>query len=328
MTAFILKRIVQAMFVVLVMSVIVFLGTYAIGNPVDILVHPAADAEERALAAEAFGLDKTLWQQYFTFLSNIARGDLGTSFVFNRSAIDLILTRFPATLELALVALAIAIGVGIPLGVWSGLRPNTVSAQSIMTLSIFGFSLPGFWVGLMLIVLFSVTLGWLPSSGRGDLSEIPILGITTSLATIDGWQHILMPAINLSTYKMALVLRVTQNAVRENLQSEYVKFARARGLSERRILWIHVMKNVSLPLVTVIGLEFSSMLALTVVTETVFAWPGMGKLLIDSITVLDRPVVMAYLTMTVLIFVFINLIVDILYSILDPRVAISSGRMK
>jgi len=306
------------MIALLVVSVIVFLGVFAIGSPADILVSPDASQAEIDRAIRAFGLDKPLWQQYWLFLSNALQGDLGRSFVFNQPSLSLILQRFPATLELAVVALSIALIIGIPAGVYAGLRPEAMGARILMGSSIVGFSVPGFWVGLMLILIFAVTLGWLPSTGRGDTVEV--LGFETSLLTLDGWKHILLPAINLSTYKLALVMRLTRAGVKEVMSNDYITFARAKGLHPVRILMVHVMKNVSIPLVTVIGLEFGSMLALTVVTETVFAWPGMGKLMIDSLNVLDRPVVVAYLMMTVVIFIVLNTAIDLLYSFLDPRI--------
>ena len=318
MIEFVTKRLVQAAVLLLVVTVIVFLSVYAIGNPADILVSPNASQAEIDRAIAAFGLDKPLWQQYWIFLSNALQGDLGRSFVYNQPSISLILQRFPATLELACVAMTIALVVGIPAGVYAGTCPDAVGARALMGFSIIGFSVPGFWVGLMLILVFAVALGWVPSTGRGE--TVNILGFETSLATADGWKHIILPAINLSTYKMALVMRLTRAGVKEILENDYVLFARAKGLHPVRILIVHVMKNVSIPLVTVIGLEFGSMLALTVVTETVFAWPGMGKLMIDSLGALDRPVVVAYLMMTVCIFIFLNTVVDMLYSLLDPRV--------
>ena len=320
MTVFAIKRVFQAFIALLIVSVIVFLGVFSIGNPADILVSPNASEAEIERAVRAFGLDKPLWVQYGIFLMNALQGDLGRSFVFNQPSISLILSRFPATFELAVVAMLIALIVGLVGGLYAGLRPNTLVTRIIMGVSIIGFSVPGFWVGLMLILVFAVNLGWLPSTGRGD--TVSILGFETSLLTVSGWQHILLPAVNLSTFKMALVLRLTRAGVREVLNSDYVLYAHAKGLRPLRVLWVHVMKNVSIPLITVVGLEFGSMLALTVVTETVFAWPGMGKLMIDSLSALDRPVVVAYLMMTVCIFITLNTAVDILYSVLDPRVRV------
>lgn len=300
------------------MTVVVFLGVYAIGNPVDILIPDDATAAERDLAIRSLGLDKPLLVQYTTFLSNLLHGDLGTSFVYNIPSIDLILLRLPATLELALCALFIAIVIGLPLGLLCGLRPGSRLDKVVMGASIVGFSIPNFWQGLMLIMLFSVMLGWLPSTGRGEVGLL--FGIETSLATWDGISHLLLPAINLSLYKLSLMIRLTRSGVREIMYLDYVRFARAKGLSERRIVMVHIMKVVLVPIITVVGMEFGSLIAFATVTETIFAWPGMGKLIIDSIMRLDRPVIAGYLVVIVLLFVLINLAVDIAYSLLDPRI--------
>lgn len=324
MTAFILRRLGQAVIVLLVMSLIVFIGVYLIGNPADVLIAADADQHERARAIIALGLDKPLWEQYLLFLRGAVTGNLGNSFVFNIPALQLILQRMPATLELALTATVMAIGIGIPLGMYAGYRPDAPLSRAIMAGSIFGFSLPTFWVGLMLIMVFAVDLGWLPSTGRGATATV--LGIRTSLATWNGLQHILLPALNLALFQLSLVIRLTRAGMRENLPMDYVKFARAKGLTVRRVVWVHVFKNILIPLVTVIGLELGSVIAFAVVTESIFAWPGMGKLIIDSINRLDRPVIVAYLLVTVTMFVVINLVVDILYSVLDPRVRLSEPR--
>ncbi len=318
MLAQILRRLAASAVLLLVMSLLVFVGVYAIGNPVDLLISPEADQQEIERMTSALGLDKPLWQQYFVFLERALAGDLGRSFAFNTPAIELILSRMPATLELALAATLLAIALGIPLGLYAGLKPDSWLAKSIMAGSIVGFSLPTFWVGLMLIMLFSVQLGWLPASGRGETVEL--LGAQWSIFTWDGLQHLALPAFNLALFMLSLLVRLTRAATREALSQDYVRFARAKGLRVRRLIGVHVLKNILIPIVTVIGLEFGSVLAFSIVTETIFAWPGMGKLLIDSIQVLDRPVVVAYLLVIVLVFVLINLVVDLVYSALDPRV--------
>lgn len=308
----------QSVVVLLVMSVIVFLGVFAIGNPVDILISPDADQMERERAIKALGLDLPIWEQYFVFLANAARGDLGRSFVFNEPALRLIFERMPATLELAGTAVLMSLVIGIPLGLYAGLRPQSAPAKGIMAGSIVGFSLPTFWQGLMLIMVFAVMLGWLPSTGRGQVATV--LGIKSSLFTRDGLAHVILPAFNLAIGNAALIIRLTRAGVRESLLQDYVKFARAKGLSNRRVVGVHVFKNILIPLVTVVGLEIGGLIAFAVVTESIFAWPGMGKLIIDSINQLDRPVMVAYLMMIVLLFITINLVVDILYSVIDPRV--------
>ena len=318
MTVFMVRRLMQSVVVLLVMSVIVFLGVFAIGNPVDILISPDADQMERERAIKALGLDLPIWEQYFVFLANAARGDLGRSFVFNEPALRLIFDRMPATLELAGTAVVMSLVIGIPLGLYAGLRPQAATSKGIMAGSIVGFSLPTFWQGLMLIMVFAVMLGWLPSTGRGQVGSF--LGLKSSLFTRDGLAHVLLPAFNLAIGNAALIIRLTRAGVREAMLQDYVKFARAKGLSSRRVVGVHVFKNILIPLVTVVGLEIGGLIAFAVVTESIFAWPGMGKLIIDSINQLDRPVMVAYLMMITLLFIIINLAVDILYSVIDPRV--------
>ena len=300
------------------MSFLVFVGVFSIGNPVDVLINPDFTAEEYEAAVHALGLDKPWYEQYFVFLKNILHGTMGDSFVYNEPALGLILDKMPATVELALTAMVIAIVVGIPLGLLAGLKPGTWTERVIMSSSILFFSLPTFWVGLMLIMGFSVYLGWMPSGGRGETVEV--FGIPLSFLTLDGLQHLALPAINLAMFKLALVMRLVRAGVQENMSSDYVAFARAKGVSETNILTRHVLRNILIPVVTVLGLELGNVIAFAVVTETVFAWPGMGKLLIDSIAVLDRPIIVAYLLVTVTMFIVINLVVDILYSLLDPRI--------
>jgi peptide/nickel transport system permease protein len=324
MLVYVIRRSIQAVLVLLVMSLIVFVGVYAIGNPVDILINPQADQMERERAIAALGLDKPMWVQYAAFLSGALHGDLGRSFVHATPALRLIVERMPATLELAFVAMLIAIALGIPLGLWAGLKPNSVAGRSIMAGSILGFSLPTFWVGLMLIMVFSVMLGWLPSNGRGPTTEF--LGMQVSFLSLEGWRHLIMPAVNLALFKLALLIRLTRAGTREALTQDYVRYARAKGLSNARVIGVHVLRNILIPIVTIIGLEFGSVIAFAIVTETVFAWPGMGKLLIDSINLLDRPVIVAYLLAIVTLFILINLIVDVLYSALDPRVRLADAK--
>ena len=311
-------RLAQALVVMLVMSVLVFVGVYAIGNPVDILISPEATELDREAQIIRLGLDKPLWEQFLLYVVNVARGDLGNSFVYGTPALTLILQRLPATLELALVALAISVFLGVPLGVIAGLRPDTAAGRSIMAGSILGFSLPNFWQGMMLILIFAVILGWLPAGGRGTTADV--LGLQLSIFTRDGLAHLILPAINLALFKLSLVIRLARAATREVALQDYVKFARAKGLSERRIVLVHILKTIMIPITTVLGLELASMIAFGIVTETVFSWPGMGKLLIDSIELLDRPVIVAYLMLTVFMIVMINLVVDVLYAVLDPRI--------
>ena len=323
MLAFTIRRLGQSLFVLAVMSLIVFAGVYAIGNPLELLVNPQADEVERARAAAALGLDKPILEQYLKFLANAMTGDLGRSFVYNVPAIRLILDKLPATLELAAAAMVIAIAIGIPLGLVAGLKPHSWLGRGIMAGSIVGFSLPTFWVGLVLIMVFSVQLGWLPPNGRGE--TLLLAGIPVSFLTADGLAHLAMPALNLALFKLSLLVRLTRAGTREALMQDYVKFARAKGLGPGRVIGVHVLKNILIPIVTVIGLELGSVIAFAIVTESIFAWPGSGKLLIDSINQLDRPVIVAYLMVTVTIFIVINFVVDILYSLLDPRVRLGGA---
>ena len=324
MLVFIIRRLLQSGVVLLVMSLLVFVGVYAIGNPIDMLINPDADQMERARTIAAFGLDKPLWEQYFIFIKNALSGDMGRSFAFSTPALTLIFERMPATMELSVCAILLSILFGIPLGLWAGLRPQGFAGKTIMAVSILGFSLPTFWVGLMLIMVFAVQLGWLPSSGRGTTQLL--LGVPVSFLSIDGLKHLLMPAFNLALFNIALVIRLTRAGAQEALLQDYVKFARAKGLSNTRIIGVHVLKNILIPIVTVIALQFGSIIAFAIVTESVFAWPGMGKLIIDSIRFLDRPVIVAYLMLIVVIFILINLVVDVVYSLLDPRVRLAESK--
>lgn len=324
MLVFIIRRLMQAALVVAVMSVLVFVGIYMIGDPLAILASPEATDLDREEIARTLGLDRPVWEQYFTFLTAALQGDFGKSFVFGQPAIGLILERMPATLELALTATVMAVVIGVPLGLYAGLRHDTIGARAVMAGSVLGFSLPNFWVGLMLIMVFAVQFGWLPASGRGETVEV--LGIRLSVLTADGWQHIVLPAITLGLSKCALIIRLARASAREVMLMDYVKFARAKGLNEKRVIGVHILKNIMVPITTVTGLEFGALIAFAVITETIFSWPGMGKLLIDSIVHLDRPVVVAYLMIVVLLLVAINLIVDILYSVLDPRVRLGGAK--
>ena len=322
-SVWLVRRVLQAMLVVLAMSLIVFVGMHMVGNPVDVLLTQEATHEDRARLIESLGLDRPIWAQYLSFLGSALQGEMGNSFVYNTPAVTLILQRLPATLELAFAALFISVLIGVPLGLYAGMRPEKPLARLITTGSILGFSLPTFWVGLLMIMVFSVSLGLLPASGRGD--TVRIFGSEWSFLTWDGLQHLLLPAINLSLFKASMVIRLTRSGVREVIGLDYVKFARAKGLAPRRIVFRHILRNTMIPLVTVLGLELGSTIAFAVVTESIFAWPGAGKLILDSLNALDRPVVVAYLLVVVTMFVTINLIVDILYRVLDPRVRLGGA---
>ncbi|MCP1336015.1 ABC transporter permease [Futiania mangrovi] len=321
MSAFILRRLFQSAVAVIVMSLLVFFGVSVVGDPVYMLISPDMPQAEIEATIKQFGFDRPIWEQYFLFVKNALQGDLGNSFIFAEPALKLIIERMPATLELALAAVLMAVVLGIPLGVYAGLKPRSAISKVIMGSSILGFSLPTFWVGIMLIMIFAVILGWLPSTGRGE--TVNLLGVPVSFLTWDGLTHLFLPAFNLALLKISLVIRLARAGTLEVWHQDYIKFARAKGLGNRRIVFVHVLKNIMIPVVTVLGLEFGNLVAFSVVTETIFAWPGMGKLLIGSIQTLDRPVIVGYLLLITVMFVIINLIVDVLYSILDPRVRLA-----
>ncbi len=317
MLGFIIQRVLQAFVVMLVISALVFTGVYAVGNPIDVLISPDATQLIREQTIRAYGLDQPLWKQYLDFLGRLVRGDFGRSFVYNMPVLDLIFSRLPATLELTLAAVLGATALGVPLGMYAGYRPDSPVSKAIMAISILGFSVPTFWIGLVLIFTFAVSLGWLPAGNRGDTTML--FGIEWSFLTWNGLMHLFLPALNLSLFKFALMVRLARAGTREVMLTDTVKFARAAGLSEGTILLRHVLRLIAIPIVTVFGLEFGSTLAFAVVTETIFSWPGVGKLIIDSISTLDRPVMVAYLMLVAFFFIMINLSVDVAYAALDPR---------
>ena len=322
MPSYLARRVMQSVIVLVVMSLLVFAGVYAIGNPIDILVNPQADQNEIARATAALGLDRPLAEQYWRFLGDAAQGQLGKSFAYNVPAIGLILERMPATVELAAAAMLIALALGVPLGLWAGVAPRSGAGRAIAAGTVVGFSLPTFWVGLLLILVFSVWLGWLPTSGRGPTREL--LGIPVSFLSAEGLRHLVLPAANLALFNLSLVARLVRSGTIEAMRQDYVRFARSKGLPEVRVVGVHALRNVIVPVVAVTGVQFGSVIAFAVVTETIFAWPGMGKLLIDSINVLDRPVIVGYLCIVVVLFVAINLAVDLLTGWLDPRVRLGA----
>jgi peptide/nickel transport system permease protein len=308
--------------VLLAMSLLVFLAIYAIGNPVDLLVDPNADTADRARVMQALGLDLPLWRQYLHFLAGALSGNLGNSFIHGQPAIGLVLSRLPATLELAFFALILALAIGLPLGLWAGARGGWIGHLA-RSFSLCGFSLPTFWVGLMLILLFAVILGWLPPGGRGPTGLL--LGMEFSFLTAEGLRSLILPAATLALFKTALLTRLIQTRSHEALGRDDVRFARSRGVGEGRILGVHILKSLAPTLVTVMAMEFGSVIAFAVVTESIFGWPGMGKLLIDAIGTLDRPVVVAYLLVTTVLFVTLNLTADLLGGLFDPRLRQEAG---
>ncbi|MGJ8573282.1 MAG: ABC transporter permease [Hoeflea sp.] len=320
MIGYLLKRLIQMTLVLWVVSLIVFLMMSFTGDPVFMVVPIDATDAEIAQARRLLGLDQSIPVQYWKFLTSLVQGDFGYSYVFRQPAMTLILERLPATLEMVLVAMAMAIMVAIPLGVYAGANPQGRLSRTIMAGSLLGISLPGFWVGMVLIYLFAVQWGLFPSSGRGDTAEL--FGYRISLMTADGWHHVILPAVTLSLGTMAILLRMTRAGMMEVGRQDFMKFARAKGVSQRDLLYKHGLKNAMIPVVTIFGLQLGDLIAFATITETIFSWPGMGKLLIDSIYRADRPVIVVYLMLVALIFVVINFIVDIVYTLIDPRIAL------
>jgi len=318
MAGYILKRLIQMVLVLWVVSVIVFLMMSFTGDPVFMVVPIDASDAEIAQARRLLGLDQSPLMQYWIFISSLVQGDFGQSYVFRQPAMQLILQRMPATVEMVLVAMVLAVIIAIPLGVYAGANPNSRLSRIIMSFSLIGISLPGFWVGMLLIYLFAVHWGIFPSSGRGDTREL--FGIRISLLTWDGWHHIVLPAVTLSLGTMAILLRMTRAGMMEVSRQDYMKFARAKGATRGDVLYKHGLKNALIPVVTIFGLQLGDLIAFATITETIFSWPGMGKLLIDSIYRADRPVIVVYLMLVALIFVFINFIVDSVYTLIDPRI--------
>lgn len=320
MFAYTVKRLIQMLVVLWAVSVLVFLMMSFTGDPVYMVVRIDATDAEVAQARRILGLDRSLPEQYVIFLQNLLQGEFGKSYVFRQPALDLIVERLPATLEIVLVAMVIAAVVAIPLGVFAGANPQNPISRFIMSGSLIGISLPGFWVGMMLIYIFAVELRIFPSSGRGETVEV--MGIRTSLLTLNGWHHIMLPALTLSFGTTAIILRITRAGMMEVMRQDYIRFARAKGVSRRGVLYGHGLRNGMIPVVTIFGLQLGDLIAFATITETIFAWPGMGKLLIDSIYRADRPVIVVYLMLVALIFVVVNFVVDLLYTLIDPRITV------
>jgi peptide/nickel transport system permease protein len=309
------------MFLVLfVVSVLVFFVMHFTGDPVFMLVPEDSPPEVQAHAREVLGLDKPVVVQYAIFLTNVLRGDFGVSYAFRQPAMKLILERLPATLELVFLSALLAFFLAIPLGVIAGAYPKHILSKAIMTGSIMGISLPSFWVGMMLIFIFAVQFNWLPSSSRGE--TVTIFGIRISLLTPGGFRHLILPAVTLSFQTLATLIRLTRAGVSEVLRQDYIKFARAKGVGRLTVLFKHTMANAMITVVTIFGLQIGDLIAFTTITETIYAWPGMGKLLIDSIYRIDRPIIVSYLMFVSFLFVVINFIVDVLYTIIDPRIVL------
>jgi len=320
MFAFVLSRLLQALLVMASVAFIAFMLFQYVGDPVVFLLGQDAKPDQIAQLRSDIGLDKPFFVQFWHFLVNAVQGEFGLSLRQGAKVSRLLGERFPATLELAGVAAVLAICLGIPMGVYAALRRGNFLSQVFMTLSLLGVALPTFLVGILLILVFAVGLGWLPSFGRGDVVQLGWW--STGLLTIKGWTHIILPAITLATFQLTLIMRLVRAEMLEVLRSDYIKFARARGLSNRAIHFGHALRNTLVPVITIIGLQLGSLIAFSIITETVFQWPGMGLLFIQAVTVADIPVMAAYLCLIALIFVVINLVVDLLYFVVDPRLRV------
>ena len=317
MLAFLLRRLAQAVAVMLTVALLAFMLFQYVGDPVAQLLGQDATPEQRAQLRADIGLDRPAPVQFFKFVGNAVRGEFGLSLKQGRKVSTLIAERLPATLELAVVAALLALLLGIPLGVMAALRRGSWVAQLLMGLSLLGVSLPTFLIGILLILVFSVWLPWLPSFGRGDVVQLGFW--STGLLTLDGWRHLVLPAITLAVFQLALIQRLVRAEMLEVLRTDYIKFARARGLSQRTVHFRHALKNTLVPVITVTGLQLGSLIAFAIITESVFQWPGMGLLFIQAVSFADVPVMAAYLCLIALIFVLINLAVDLLYAVVDPR---------
>ena len=320
MFGYLIKRLIQMVIVLWAVSVLVFIMMSFTGDPTFMMVPLDASDEQIAQARRILGLDDTHLVQYWRFISNVIQGDFGRSFVFRQPALKLIVERLPATLEIVVLAMVIALAVAIPLGVYAGANPKRASSKAVMAGSLIGISLPGFWLGMVLIYVVAVKLQLLPSSGRGPTTEL--WGMRVSFTTWDGFRHLILPAVTLSVGTLAILMRIIRAEMVEVMKQDYIKFARAKGATSKGILFKHGLKNALIPLVTVFGLMLGDLIAFATLTETIFAWPGIGKLLVDSIYRGDRPVIVVYLMFVALMFVVVNFIVDMLYALIDPRIKI------
>jgi peptide/nickel transport system permease protein len=323
MLAFVLRRLWQALLVMATVALVSFVLFQYVGDPVVFLLGQDATPEQVQQMRADLGLDQPFFVQFGHFLFNAAQGEFGISLRQATPVSQLIAERFPATLELALVAALMALLIGIPMGVYAALRRGTFMSQLFMTVSLLGVSLPTFLIGILLILVFAVLLGWFPSFGRGEVVQWG--SWSTSLLTLNGWHHITLPAVTLAIFQLTLIMRLVRSEMLEVLRTDYIKFARARGLTNRAVHFGHALKNTLVPVMTITGLQLGGLIAFAIITETVFQWPGMGLLFIQAVTFADIPVMAAYLCVIALIFVVINLVVDLLYFVVDPRLRINTA---
>ncbi|ETX30854.1 ABC transporter permease [Roseivivax isoporae] len=324
MLGFLIRRIIQSIFVMLAVALIAFMMFRFMGDPVNSMVAETATTEEREAVRERLGLDQPLWVQYGRFVARAAQGDFGLSWRNARPVSTLLAERFPATAELVLVAAGLSLLVGIPLGILTALKPGSLSAQTLQFVSLIGISLPTFVTGILLILVFSVWLNWLPSFGRGTVVDIGWW--STGFLTVSGLKALILPSVMLCLFQLTLIMRLVRAEMMEVLRTDYIKFARARGLPNRSIHFRHALKNTLIPVITIFGLQLGGLIAFAIITETVFQWPGMGALFIQAVSFGDVPVMAAYLVLVSLIFVVINTSVDLLYAVLDPRLRADAAR--
>lgn len=323
MLAFIIRRLIQSIVVMLVVGLIAFVMFRFVGDPVDQMVGLETSIEDRERLRETLGLNAPLPMQFWNFISSAAMGDFGTSYQFKRPVVDMLGDRLPATLELALVSAIFALCAGIPMGVFTALHKDSVLTKLFQAVSLVGISLPTFLIGILLIYVFSVQLQWLPSFGRGEV--VDIAGWSTGLLTVSGLKALILPAITLGLFQMTLIMRLVRSEMMEILRSDFIKFARARGLTPRAVHFGHALRNTVIPVITITGLQLGSIIAFAIITETVFQWPGIGLMFLQAVQDVDVPIMAAYLLMIASLFVFINLIVDILYVVVDPRIRIEKA---
>ncbi len=320
MFAFIVQRLFQALIVMMVVALVSFSLFQFVGDPVNNMLGPEGTIEQRTKLRERLGLNDPVPVQFVRYVTNAARGEFGLSYRIGKPVGELLAERLPATVELVAVSAVLALLVGVPMGVYTGLRRNAWLSRVFLTVSLVGISLPTFVIGILMILVFGVWLGWLPTFGRGGVTDIGAW--QTSLLTLKGWSHIIMPAITLALFQLTLIMRLVRAEMLEVLRTDYIKFARARGLRSRSINFGHALKNTLVPVITITGLQIGSLLAFSIITETVFSWPGMGLLFLQAIQFVDIPVMSSYLVLMALFFVLINLAVDLLYYAVDPRLRI------
>jgi peptide/nickel transport system permease protein len=322
MLAFIIRRVVQALLVLIVVALLAFTLFRFVGDPINQMVGIETSAQERELLRQQLGLNDPVLVQFARFVWNAAHFDFGASYQFKQPVIELIGERFPATIELSVVSALVSLLLGVPIGVYTALHRNAWLSRFFLTVSLLGISLPTFLIGILLIFAFSVSLNWLPSFGRGDVVTVGFW--TTGLLTASGVKAIILPAITLALFQMALIMRLVRSEMIEVLRTDYIKFARARGLADRNVYFGHALRNTLVPVMTIAGLQLGSIIAFAIITETVFQWPGMGLLFLKAVQNADIPIMSAYLLLVAFIFVTINLIVDILYAVVDPRIRIDA----